>query len=325
MPPQPPWPALQVKHLAALQAVAGAGSFHGAARELGYSQSAVSQQIAALEAIVGEQLLTRPTARGERVGATPAGEVLLAESAAIIGRLRAAGQRVEAIRGGRTGVVRVGVPIGIAGLFLGPALDAFAEAAPAVELELVEAAADAALFRLLDEGGVDTAFVVLPAERGPYAVEPLFADEFLLVAAHGSELGDRDALDLEDLHRLRLLCLRRCRATTTLLGRLADQGIEPDVVFRSDDTSALVGLLDHAEAALLPALAAPESPQLVVRTFASHPYRRLGLAWHESRPPVGAVKAFEDVCRALLAGERRLAPLRDGEPAELRVSLQHAR
>src|SRR5436189_203846 len=43
------WHGIEVRHLAALQALAEEASFHGAARRLGYSQPAVSQQLAALD------------------------------------------------------------------------------------------------------------------------------------------------------------------------------------------------------------------------------------------------------------------------------------
>src|SRR5215831_5267132 len=83
------WLGVELRHLAALEAVAQAGSFGRAAARLGYTQSAVSQQIAALERIVGERLLERPG--GPRpVALTEAGELLLRHAGAIMARLAAA-------------------------------------------------------------------------------------------------------------------------------------------------------------------------------------------------------------------------------------------
>jgi molybdate transport repressor ModE-like protein len=80
------WLGVELRHLAALQAIAEVGSFCRAARRLGYTQSAVSQQIATLERIVGERLLDRPG--GPRpVSLTEAGELLLRHAAAIVARL----------------------------------------------------------------------------------------------------------------------------------------------------------------------------------------------------------------------------------------------
>src|SRR5919108_294993 len=80
------WPRLELRYLAALQAVASEGSFRRAAERLGYTQSAVSQQIAALEREVGERVVVRPRGRGE-VTLTDAGAVLLGHAHAISERV----------------------------------------------------------------------------------------------------------------------------------------------------------------------------------------------------------------------------------------------
>src|SRR5438477_346630 len=102
------WLGVEVRHLAALQALAAEHSFGRAARRLGYTQSAVSQQIATLERIVGERLVERPG--GPRpVSLTEAGELLLRHAESIVARLKAAQADLHALRAGEVGTRRVGV------------------------------------------------------------------------------------------------------------------------------------------------------------------------------------------------------------------------
>ena len=83
------WLGVEVRHFAALEAVAREGSFGRAAESLGYTQSAISQQIQTLERLVGERLLERPG--GPRaVSLTEAGRLLLRHAEAIVARLHAA-------------------------------------------------------------------------------------------------------------------------------------------------------------------------------------------------------------------------------------------
>src|SRR5437868_10374935 len=101
------WLGVEFRHLAALQALAAEGSFGRAARRLGYTQSAVSQQIATLERIVGEKLVERPG--GPRpISLTEAGRILLRHAESIVARLQAAQADLAAFASGEAGSLHVG-------------------------------------------------------------------------------------------------------------------------------------------------------------------------------------------------------------------------
>ena len=101
------WLGLDLRHLVALKAIADEGSFGKAAERLGYTQSAISQQIAALERIVGLRLIERPG--GPRpISLTEAGQILLRHADAIQARLLAAKADMSALEAGDAGRLRVG-------------------------------------------------------------------------------------------------------------------------------------------------------------------------------------------------------------------------
>src|SRR5438552_6342060 len=81
------WLGLELRHLIALKAVADEGSFGRAAKLLGYTQSAISQQIGALERIVGQRLIDRPG--GPRpISLTEAGRMLLRHAEGVTARIK---------------------------------------------------------------------------------------------------------------------------------------------------------------------------------------------------------------------------------------------
>src|ERR687883_283478 len=136
---------LDVKRLRVLREVAARGSFSAAAEALGYTQSAVSQQIAALERETGSVLIER-NPRGIRL--TDAGEALVRHADKILARLAEAEAELEAIAGLRGGRLRLG-SFPTAGATLMPrAIAEFSSRHPAVELSLAEAEPDESLPRL---------------------------------------------------------------------------------------------------------------------------------------------------------------------------------
>src|SRR4051794_40167759 len=101
------WSGVELRHLVALDAVAREGSFRRAATRLGYVQSAISHQIAALESLAGKRLIER--SRGTRpLALTEAGEILLAHADAVIARVRAAQADLAALDGDGVAALRVG-------------------------------------------------------------------------------------------------------------------------------------------------------------------------------------------------------------------------
>jgi DNA-binding transcriptional LysR family regulator len=103
------WPGIELLHLEALAVVSDEGSFRRAARKLGYTQSAISQQIAALERAVGHAVLERPS-RGRPLALTEVGARLRRLHDTVEHAISAARADVAAAAAGVGHVVRVGTP-----------------------------------------------------------------------------------------------------------------------------------------------------------------------------------------------------------------------
>ena len=98
---------LELKHLVALQAVAAERSFGRAAERLGYTQSAISQQIAGLERVVGEPVFDRP-GEPRPVELTPVGQVVLDHAEQVFRRLAQAEEEVARLKAGDGGRLVIG-------------------------------------------------------------------------------------------------------------------------------------------------------------------------------------------------------------------------
>src|SRR2546421_11010207 len=148
------WLGIDLRHLAALEAVARTRSFGRAARELGYTQSAVSQQIAQLERIVGQQLFNRPGGP-RRVEPTEAGLLLLGHADAIVARLDAARADMAALAEGSAGTLRVGIYQSVGARPLPALVRRFRGQWPRVRVPVREEGAAADPFPPLEHGQLD--------------------------------------------------------------------------------------------------------------------------------------------------------------------------
>src|SRR5919201_1907780 len=210
------WLGIELRHLLALEAVAREGSFGKAAVSLGYTQSAVSQQIAMLERIVGQRLIERPG--GPRpVSLTEAGRLLLTHAEAIAARLAAAHADLNALGDGEAGTLRVGVFQSVGQRVLPEIMRRFLGAWPKVEVTLTESAADADLLGLVERGDLDLTFADLPLVDGPFESVELLRDPYVLVVSAGSELAARGAApSLREIAELGLIGHKHCRSLIRL-------------------------------------------------------------------------------------------------------------
>jgi DNA-binding transcriptional LysR family regulator len=313
------WHGVELRHFAALKAVAEERSFGRAAERLGYTQSAVSQQIATLERAVGERLVERPG--GPRaVSLTAAGELLLRHAEAIVARLQAAQADLAALTEGTTGVLRVGTYQSVGARVLPTLLTRFAERWPAVEIGLVESAEDQELLDLVERGELDVTFAMLPLPEGPFESVELMRDPYVLVVAAGSELAERGSPPrLREIADLPLIGFRQCRSIAHVEQQLrVAAGAEPEVVFRSDDNGTVQALVAAGMgAAFVPLLTVDASDERVrvLEPAGKLPPRLIAAAWHRDRYRSPAARAFVELAAEVCSELERERPAAAAEAA----------
>ncbi len=286
---------VELRHLAALEAVARTRSFGRAARELGYTQSAISQQIARLERAVGQKLVDRPGGP-RRVDLTEAGRLLLRHADAIVAQLDAARADMAALAEGAAGPLRVGIFQSVGARILPGLLHRFQAEWPKVEVRVREETDAADLLRLLERGELDLSFADLPLPDGPFEFAEVLRDPYMLLVGSKSDLAERGTTA-----RLRDLAGRPLvgwRSSDDLERFLRGHVPDLDVVFRTDDNGTLTALVaEGLGAAVVPRLVVnPRNPAVVGLPLGSRiPPRVLAIVWHRDRYRSAASQAFADL------------------------------
>ncbi|MFD8982487.1 LysR family transcriptional regulator [Streptomyces sp. NPDC059564] len=269
---------IEARHLRVLRAVAGTGSFSAAARELGCTQPAVSQQMKALEQSAGTPLLIRT---GREMRLTQAGEALVRHAAGILAGLTAAEEEVAAIAGLRAGRVRlVSFPSGSSTL-VPTALAAMRAAHPGTRISLVEAEPPRSV-EMLREGDCDLALAfryggdgggaqAAAAEWEDLVVTPLLTDRLVGLVPEGHRLAGAGRVGMAELAEEPWIAgCPRCRRH--LVEVCEGVGFTPRIDFATDDYPAVVGLVGAGlGVAVLPELAVESVRAKGVSTLAVEP------------------------------------------------------
>jgi len=311
---------LDLHRLRLLREVHARGTLHAAAEALGYTASAISQQLAVLEREAGAPLLERV---GRNVRLTAAGQVLVAHAGTLLEGMEAAEAELATVAAGRlAGVVRIAAFQSALLRIVAPAIGTLAESHPDIRLEVTEAeveqSAPALRLQHLDVVVGDE------YEDQPRGVHPDFLRETLLrerinlvLPADHAEA----AVPKASLARLAELSWAACQPGTghhQMHLRVARQlgGFEPDIRYTSDDFLILLELVRTTGAgALLPDLVvAYDAPGVAVRPFAEGVVgREVFLLTRQNRTPtVSAVAAaLRDAAERALpakAGRRHSRP-----------------
>ncbi|MGW3333067.1 LysR family transcriptional regulator [Streptomyces rubiginosohelvolus] len=246
---------IEARHLRVLRAVSTTGSFSAAARELGCTQPAVSQQMKALEASAGTTLLIRT---GREMRLTQAGEALVRHASGILAGLTAAEEEVAAIAGLRAGRVRlVSFPSGSSTLVPG-ALAALRADHPGTRVSLVEAEPPRSV-DLLREGDCDIALAFRYGATGgewdDLVVRPLLTDRLIGLLPEGHRLAEAPSVSISELADESWIAgCPRCRRQ--LVEVCEEAGFAPRIDFATDDYPAVMGLVGAGlGVAVLPELA----------------------------------------------------------------------
>jgi molybdate transport repressor ModE-like protein len=298
---------LDVRRLKVLREVARQGSFSGAAQVLSFTQSAVSQHVAALEREAGASLVERG-ARGVRL--TDAGRALVAHADAIVARLDDAEQELAAIAGLRGGRLRL-VSFPSAGAALVPdAIALFNERYPEVDLSLAEAEPHDSLPGLA-RGDADLAVIydyrMQFGEEPPDGVERVHLLDDVMHAAlpRDHPLAGRARVRPEDLSEESWINgVRLCGEF--VVNFCLSAGFQPQVALESNDYATMQGLVAAGVGVMLIpdlVLATGVNPGVAVVPFAGEPpVRRIWAAMSADGYRAPATDAMVGVLSEVCAG-----------------------
>ena len=237
---------LDTRRLKVLVEVAKHGSFSAAAESLGYTQPAISRQIATLEAEIGA-ILVRRVPQGAVL--TDAGRVLVGRAEQLLGQLADAEAEVRALAGLEGGTLALATFASAASSIVPPAIVRFRERYPMVELSVVMGDPIDSLPRLRS-GELDLA---LSHDAG-YAVsdqafgiefEHLFDDPMYVAMPPGHPLTDAARLELSDFagDPWMLATTHSCPDSRLFLRACHAAGFEPRIAFQNDDYPAILGFV----------------------------------------------------------------------------------
>ena len=285
---------LDVRHLRALLAVVEHGTFASAAEALGFTQSAVSQQIASLERLVGERLFDRPGGP-KPVTLTAAGRMALRHAERIIEQVGIFERDLNGYKAGTVGRIEVGVFQSVAVKVL-PAVVGRLLRETQADVRPHESNNDPETIRRVESGELDLCFTASPVPLSPgfQAIE-VVSDPFVVVAPASHGLPEVVPMSsLADVPLIGQPISDTCQIRIS--SGLIDGGVSPEYVFRTNDNAALQSMVREGMGlAVMPLLGVDlGDPKIQVRPMDPPiPPRTIGLVLPVDPSPI--VRRFTEI------------------------------
>jgi len=273
--------------------VARLQSFTEAARRLGISQPAVTQQIRRLERSLGQRLFDRA---GRGITVTEPGQTLDGYAQRIFHLVDAARDAMDNLAGLRTGHLRVGASRTAGAYYIADLLDRFKALYPGVRVSLSVGNSEAILAKLLDFS-LHMGLVAGPCDSPHLVSRPLIRDRLHAILPPGHRLANNRVVTARDLHQYPMIVREPGSATRRLIEQaFADRGLTVTVAMELESNEAIksavadrIGLGIMAHAAVAQDLS---TKRLIARPLRPPIYLDFSLAYHRDRSASPVVAAF---------------------------------
>lgn len=278
-----------LKYLAFVETV-DKGSFTKAAESLNYAQSSISKMIADLEKEWGIFLLQR---NKKGVCLTSSGEQLLPYARKILRDFEEMQQKVHAINGIQSGMVRIGTFSSVAINWLPNIFSKFQNDYPGIDYEMLLGDYDE-VEKWIDEGRVDCGFLRLPSDND-FDVISLKQDEYKAVLPLNHPLAQKDFLDYKDLNEQPFLLLEH-GGKTEVSELLETHNVHPNIRFTTWEDYAIMSMVEKGLGiGILPEMILKRIPyQIAIRPFQTPYFREIALAMKDRTKITPAVKKFTE-------------------------------
>ena len=287
---------MEIRNLKTFLRVASTGNFTHAAKDLGYSQSNVSAQIAQLEQEIGAPLFNRI---GRQISLTQFGEELLPyaqDICSVASKIDNLSRSEASLRG----TVRAGLTDSISELHPEDAFLAFHHRFPQVQLEIVLDTTEKLLERLR-KGDLDTACLITdPLSPADWVIWKEYQTPIVAVLNPSLPLAEKNSIRVAELTRLKLVLMETNAPYSSQFElELARRHLDCKPVFRLQSTQAAIRIVAQEEfAAVLPYYAvktAADSSQVSCLTISDWQHQQMiQSVLHRNKEPTPQITGFLD-------------------------------